>query len=92
MYKVTLINFLIFFYKMIVVIKKFSYINKKLDMKDKIYLVSPNFIEEKIKISFQFLEHIGKRPYQRVQDNLKDFIGREWIVDEIFNWLESDQR
>jgi hypothetical protein len=38
-------------------------------------------------------EHPGKRPYQRVQDNLKDFTGREWIVDEIFNWLESnDQR
>ena len=23
---------------------------------------------------------------------MKDFTGREWIVDEIFNWLELDQR
>ena len=37
-------------------------------------------------------EHPGKRPYQRVQDNLKDFTGREWIVSEIYNWLESDDQ
>ena len=30
-------------------------LDKNLDMKDKIYLVSPNFIEEKIK---KFLEHL----------------------------------
>jgi hypothetical protein len=49
--------------------------------------------KSKGKISFlPFLEeHPGKRPYQRVQDNLEDIIGREWIVDEIFNWLESEQ-
>ena len=52
-----------------------------------------NEIESKAKRSFPTSEeNPGKKPYQRVQDNLKDFIGREWIVDEIFNWLESDQR
>lgn len=47
----------------------------------------------KEKLSFlQFYKNIQVKDLTRVQDNLKDFTGREWIVDEIFNWLESDQR
>jgi hypothetical protein len=34
-------------------------LNKNLDMKDKIYLVSPNFIEEKVKRIFEMPGEIG---------------------------------
>ena len=34
-------------------------LNKNLDMKDKIYLVSPNFIEEKVKKIFEMPGEIG---------------------------------
>jgi len=34
-------------------------LNKNLDMKDKIYLVSPNFIEEKVKKIFDMPSEIG---------------------------------
>ena len=34
-------------------------LNKNLDMKDKIYLISPNFIEEKVKRIFEMHREIG---------------------------------
>ena len=40
------------------IIERFD-LNKNLDMKDKIYLVSPNFIEEKIKMIFNVPGEIG---------------------------------
>ncbi len=42
-------------------------LNKNLDMKDKIYLVSPNFIEEKVKKIFEMPGEIG-------------FIAQIWII------------
>ena len=40
------------------IIERFD-LNKNLDMKDKIYLVSPNFIEEKIKKIFEIPGELG---------------------------------